>query len=33
MKKLNLGCGNDYLQGWVNVDVLNVKKDVTFRRC
>jgi ubiquinone/menaquinone biosynthesis C-methylase UbiE len=28
MKRLNLGCGKDYLNGWVNVDVINVKKDV-----
>jgi predicted SAM-dependent methyltransferase len=28
MKSLNLGCGNDYREGWVNVDVGNCKKDV-----
>lgn len=28
MKRLNLGCGNDYMEGWVNVDISdNVKKD------
>jgi len=27
LKKLNLGCGFDYKEGWVNVDVINVKKD------
>lgn len=26
--KLNLGCGNDYRQGWVNVDVGNCRKDL-----
>ena len=25
--KLNLGCGNDYREGWVNVDIGDVKKD------
>lgn len=28
MKKLNLGCGNEYLRGWVNLDLINVKKDI-----
>lgn len=28
MKKLNLGCGTDYINGWVNVDNGNVKCDV-----
>lgn len=28
MKLLNLGCGNDYKVGWVNVDIGNCKKDV-----
>lgn len=26
--KLNLGCGNDYKQGWVNVDQGNCRKDI-----
>ena len=26
--KLNLGCGTDYMNGWVNVDTGNVKCDV-----
>lgn len=26
--KLNLGCGNDYRQGWVNVDIGNCRKDL-----
>jgi len=26
--KLNLGCGTDYKQGWVNVDAGNVHCDV-----
>lgn len=31
MKKLNLGCGGDYKNGWVNVDErTNIKKDVTW---
>jgi predicted SAM-dependent methyltransferase len=28
MNKLNLGCGNDYKEGYVNVDVGNCRKDV-----
>lgn len=28
MKKLNIGCGSDYKEGWVNVDLIGVKKDV-----
>lgn len=28
MKKLNVGCGKDYRSGWVNLDIINVKKDV-----
>jgi hypothetical protein len=28
MKKLNLGCGNDYKKGWVNLDLIDVKKDI-----
>ena len=28
MKKLNLGCGLDYKKDWVNVDIINVKKDI-----
>jgi hypothetical protein len=28
MKKLNLGCGTDYMEGWVNVDSGNCKCDV-----
>ena len=28
MAKLNLGCGTDYMQGWVNVDNGNVNCDV-----
>jgi len=28
MDKLNLGCGNDYKKGWINLDVIDVKKDV-----
>lgn len=27
-KKLNIGCGNDYRVGWVNLDLIDVKKDV-----
>ena len=31
MKRLNLGCGNDYREGWVNHDYLpHVKADVYF---
>jgi len=26
--KLNIGCGNDYRQGWVNVDTGNCRKDL-----
>ena len=30
-KKLNLGCGNDYKEGWVNLDIdRNVGADVIF---
>ncbi len=30
MKKLNLGCGNDYKKGWVNLDSRkNVRSDIT----
>jgi len=29
MKKLNLGCGNDYKEGWTNVDILKeIKADI-----
>ena len=28
MKKLNLGCGGNYKEGWVNLDVIDVKKDI-----
>ena len=29
MKRLNAGCGNNYKEGYVNLDILdNVKKDV-----
>jgi len=28
MKKLNIGCGNDYKKGWINLDLIDVKKDV-----
>ena len=28
MSKLNLGCGNDYKDGFVNVDIGNCKKDL-----
>jgi len=28
MKKLNLGCGTDYMNGWVNVDNGNTRCDV-----
>ncbi len=28
MKKLNLGCGTDYINGWVNVDKGNIRCDV-----
>lgn len=27
-KNLNLGCGDDYRDGWVNVDIGNCKKDI-----
>lgn len=27
-KKLNLGCGDDYRDGWINVDIGNCKKDI-----
>jgi hypothetical protein len=26
--KLNLGCGEDYKEGWINLDILNIKKDI-----
>jgi predicted SAM-dependent methyltransferase len=28
-KKLNVGCGNDYKEGWINLDLIGVKKDIT----
>jgi ubiquinone/menaquinone biosynthesis C-methylase UbiE len=28
MKKLNLGCGTDYINGWVNVDSGNCRCDI-----
>lgn len=28
MKKLNLGCGKNYIDGWINIDVGNVKCDI-----
>jgi len=28
-KKLNLGCGSDYKDGWINVDCIGVKKDLS----
>jgi SAM-dependent methyltransferase len=28
MKKLNLGCGTDYMDGWVNIDNGNTRCDV-----
>lgn len=28
MSKLNLGCGTDYRQGWINIDSGNVKVDI-----
>jgi len=27
-KKLNLGCGPDYMEGWVNVDIGDCRKDI-----
>ena len=29
LTKLNLGCGNDYMKGWTNLDILDVKTDVS----
>lgn len=29
MKKLNLGCGSDYMHGWVNIDSGNVRCDIS----
>ena len=29
MNRLNLGCGKDYKEGWMNIDVNDVKKDVS----
>jgi len=29
-KRLNLGCGLDYRNGWTNVDVIKVKKDKEY---
>ena len=28
VKKLNIGCGKEYIEGWINLDSINVKKDV-----
>lgn len=28
--KLNLGCGNDYINGWVNIDKGECKRDMQF---
>lgn len=30
MVKLNLGCGNDYREGWINVDSGNCRADIHF---
>jgi len=31
MNKLNIGCGKDYREGWINLDYdKDLKKDVSF---